>query len=42
MLEEKSEVCVWRTAAVAVAIFVGVMFFAGMFGGIDVTAVAAK
>jgi len=42
MIEEKAEPSVWRTAALAIAIFVGVMFIAGMFGSVDAIAVASK
>lgn len=42
MIDEKSEPSVWRTAALAITIFVGVMFIAGMFGSIDSVAIASK
>ncbi len=42
MIEEKAEPSVWRTAALAIAIFVGVMFIAGMFGNVESVAIASQ
>lgn len=42
MIEEKAEPCVWRTAILAIAIFVSVMFFAGMFGNVESIAIASQ
>lgn len=42
MIDEKAEPSVWRTAALAIAVFIGVMFVAGMFGSIDTIAIASQ
>jgi len=42
MIDEKAEPNVWRTAALAIAIFVGVMFIAGMFGNVESVAIASQ
>lgn len=42
MIEEKTEPSVWRTAVMAIAIFVGVMFLAGMFGNVETIAIASQ
>lgn len=42
MIDEKAEPSVWRTAALAIAVFTGVMFVAGMFGSIDTIAIASQ
>jgi len=42
MIEEKAEPCVWRTAIVAIVIFVAVMAVAGMFGNVESVAIASQ
>ncbi len=41
MIEDKTEPSVWRTAIMAIAFFVGVMFLAGMFGNIESVVIAS-
>ncbi len=42
MIEEKAEPSVWRIAALAIVVFVGVMFLSGMFGSVDTVAIASQ
>ena len=42
MIDEKAEPSVWRVAAVAIVVLVGVMFIAGMFGSADGVAIASQ
>ena len=42
MIEEQAEPNVWRTAILAIVIFVGVMFIAGMFGSTESVAIISQ
>lgn len=42
MIEEKAEPSVWRTAFLAIVVFIGVMFVAGMFGNVESVTIVSQ